>query len=79
MLPSITSWDVFLTGSPHPWAPPLSTVLEERFTPEERQFFEQIMRPIVESPDAVTTTRIVYLNAVKPVAHIPTEPPGIPR
>jgi arsenite methyltransferase len=76
MLPSIiTSWDVFLTGSPHPWAPPLSTVLAEQFTPEERQFFEQIMRPIVESPDAVTTTRIVYINAVKPVARIPSSPP----
>jgi arsenite methyltransferase len=68
MLPSIiTSWEVFLAGSPHPWAPPLSTVLKEQFTPEERQLFEQIMRPIVESPDAMTTTRIAYLNAVKPL------------
>jgi arsenite methyltransferase len=67
----IASWDVFLTGSPHPWAPPLSTVLEKRFTPEERQFFEQIMRPIVESPEAVTTARMVYLNAAKPVARTP--------
>lgn len=67
MLPSIiTSWEVFLAGSPHPWAPPLSTVLDEQFTPEERQLFEQIMRPIVESPDATTTTRIAYLNAVRP-------------
>jgi len=69
MLPSIiTSWEVFLGGSPHPWAPPLSIVLKEQFTPEEREVFEQVMRPIVESPDAVTTTRIVYLNAIKPLA-----------
>jgi arsenite methyltransferase len=68
MLPSIlTSWEVFLDGSPHPWAPPLSTILKEQFTLEERQLFEQIMRPIVESPDAVTTTRIAYLNAVRPL------------
>ena len=66
MLPSIvTSWEVFLEGSPHPWAPPLSAILQQQFTPEERQFFEQVMRPIVESPDAVTTTRVVYLSAVK--------------
>jgi ubiquinone/menaquinone biosynthesis C-methylase UbiE len=66
MPPSIiTSWEVFLAGSPHPWAPPLSAILDEQFTAEERRFFEQIMRPIVESPDAVTTTRVVYLSAAK--------------
>ena len=69
MAPSvITSWEVFLGGSPHPWAPPLSVILAEQFTPQERQFFEQVMRPIVESPDAVTTSRIVYLNAKNPLA-----------
>jgi arsenite methyltransferase len=69
MLPSIiTSWEVFLGGSPHPWAPPLSIVLNEQFTPEGREVFEQIMRPIVESRDAVTTTRIVYLNAITSLA-----------
>ena len=68
MLPSILrSWHVFLNFSPHPWAPPLSAVLAEQFTPEEQQYFEQITRPIVESPDAVTTTRIAYLNAIKPL------------
>ena len=66
MLPSIvTSWEVFLAGSPHPWAPPLNIILEEQLTPEERLFFEQIMRPIVESPDSVTTTRVAYLQATK--------------
>jgi len=68
MLPStLKSWDVFLNFSPHPWAPPLSVVLAEQFTPEERQIFEQTTRPIVESPHAVTTTRIAYLSATKPL------------
>jgi len=38
----ITSWQVFLGTSPHPWAPPLSVILAERFSADERQFFEQI-------------------------------------
>jgi ubiquinone/menaquinone biosynthesis C-methylase UbiE len=67
MLPSIiSSWEVFLATSPHPWAPPLSIIIEEQFTAEERQLFERIMRPLIESPGATTTTRIVYVTAVKP-------------
>jgi arsenite methyltransferase len=83
MRPSvIRSWEVFLHSSPHPWAPPPSVILAEQFSAEERQYFEQIMRPIVESPDAVTTSRIVYLNATRPLhdkAPAPTllgPPPG---
>jgi ubiquinone/menaquinone biosynthesis C-methylase UbiE len=64
----ITSWDVFLGSSPHPWAPSLSDILAAQFTPEERQFFEQIMRPIVESGKNQTTDRMVYLNAKRPAA-----------
>lgn len=67
MLPAIiTTWEVFLDSSPHPWAPPLSVILKEQFAPEERQFFEQIMRPMVESRQAVSISRIVYLHARKP-------------
>jgi arsenite methyltransferase len=62
----ITSWDVFLGNSPHPWAPSLNHILAAQFTAEERLFFEQIMRPIVESGKNLTTDRIVYLNARKP-------------
>jgi arsenite methyltransferase len=62
----VSSWDVFLQTSPHPFAPRTSVILAEQFTPEERAFFEKIMRPAVESPDAVTTTRNVYINATKP-------------
>jgi arsenite methyltransferase len=62
----VTSWDVFLGTSPHPWAPSLSHILAAQFTPEERQFFEQIMRPIVESGKNLATDRMVYVNAKKP-------------
>jgi arsenite methyltransferase len=69
VMPSlITSWDVFLGSSPHPWAAPLGRILEEQFTMEERQFFEQTVRPTVESGKNVMTDRVVYLNAKKPLA-----------
>jgi arsenite methyltransferase len=63
----IRSWDVFLQTSPHPLAPPTGVILAQQFTPEERAFFEKIVRPTVESPDAVAITRNVYLNATKPL------------
>jgi ubiquinone/menaquinone biosynthesis C-methylase UbiE len=67
VMPSlVTSWDVFLGTSPHPWAPSLSHILAAQFTPEERRFFEQIMRPIVESGKNLATDRMVYINAKKP-------------
>jgi arsenite methyltransferase len=69
VMPSLsTSWDVFLGSSPHPWAPPLGTILAEQFTPEERIYFEQIVRPTVESGKNTSVDRIVYLNATKPAA-----------
>jgi arsenite methyltransferase len=61
----ITSWPVFLGSSPHPWAPPLEDILAKQFNADERQLFEQVMRPTVESGQALTTLRTVYLNAVK--------------
>ncbi len=64
---NISSWDVFIGISPHPWAPSLSVILEERFTAEERQFFEQVLRPIVESSQSVSMERIAYLTASKPL------------
>jgi ubiquinone/menaquinone biosynthesis C-methylase UbiE len=62
----ITSWDVFIATSPHPLAPPLRTILAERFSAEERTFFEKVLRPIVESGQAISTDRVVYLQANKP-------------
>lgn len=63
----IASWEVFLGTSPHPWAPPLSIILAEQFSEDERQLFERIVRPTVESGQVLNTERIVYLNATKPV------------
>ncbi|MGA7540814.1 MAG: class I SAM-dependent methyltransferase [Steroidobacteraceae bacterium] len=67
MLPSIVrSWNVFINSSPHPLAPPLSAIMAEQFTAEERQLFERSMRPVVEDPKAVMTDRMLYLTASKP-------------
>jgi ubiquinone/menaquinone biosynthesis C-methylase UbiE len=67
LMPSpVTSWEVFIGISPHPWAPPLSVILADRFTASERQYFESILRPQVEAGSNVSSDRIVYLNARKP-------------
>lgn len=66
--PSIVrSWTVFIHNSPHPLAPPLSRIMSEQFTAEERELFERAMRPVVEDPNAVTTDRMLYLTAKKPL------------
>jgi ubiquinone/menaquinone biosynthesis C-methylase UbiE len=62
----ITSWEVFVASSPHPWAPSLEQIMAERFSPEERQFFEQTIRPTVESGKNLDTDRVAYLQAQKP-------------
>lgn len=59
----ITSWNVFLASSPHPWAPSLTQILAEQFTAAERQLFEQMVRPTVESGTNITTERSTYLQA----------------
>jgi ubiquinone/menaquinone biosynthesis C-methylase UbiE len=63
----ITSWEVFLGSSPHPWAPSLRQILDERFTADERQFFEKMVRPTVESGKNVSTDRAIYLQSQKPL------------
>ena len=60
------SWETFLNSSPHPLAPPLRTILHERFTAEERKLFETVVRPMVESSELSETDRMVYLTALKP-------------
>jgi ubiquinone/menaquinone biosynthesis C-methylase UbiE len=65
--PLMTSWDVFIGSSPHPLAPSLATILAEQFTAAERQLFEELVRPTVESGKSTTMDRIAYLNACKPV------------
>jgi arsenite methyltransferase len=68
LIPSpIPSWQAFLESSPHPLAPPLSIILAEQFSAEERQIFEAVMRPQIEDPRSLTTDRVAYLTARKPV------------
>lgn len=68
VVPSIVpNWKAFLESSPHPLAPPLSHILAEQFTVEERELFEAVMRPVVEDPHAMVTGRIAYLTARKPL------------
>ena len=62
------SWETFLGTSPHPLAPTLGAILAERFTPEERQSFEEIARPMVCDPNGSATTRMAYLTAQKAFA-----------
>lgn len=64
----VGSWERFVEIPPHPLAPPLGEVLAEQFTPEERQFFEQMLRPSIEDPEAVSVERIAYLTAMKPAS-----------
>jgi arsenite methyltransferase len=68
VLPSIVrTWEAFINSSPHPLAPPLSAIMAEQFTAEERQLFERGMRPVIEDPKTVTTDRMLYLTARKPL------------
>lgn len=69
IVPSIVhSWEAFINSSPHPLAPPLSTILAEQFTPAERELFERSMRPVLEDPKSVSTDRMLYLTARKPLS-----------
>ncbi|MDB6084617.1 MAG: ubiE/COQ5 methyltransferase family protein [Gammaproteobacteria bacterium] len=63
----VTSWECFLGTAPHPLAPSLRTILAEKFSPEERQLFEELVRPTVESRKNSEINRMVYLNARKPM------------
>lgn len=62
------SWDTFLKGSPHPWAPTAAVILAEQFNAEERQCLEQMLRPAVEAGQPNSTTLVAYLSARKPAA-----------
>ncbi|HEY8085220.1 MAG TPA: class I SAM-dependent methyltransferase [Methylophilaceae bacterium] len=63
--PSFVDWDTFLETSPHPYAPTLQTIMQEKFTPEERQLFADVMKPIIESDSSTSNYRVAYLSAQK--------------
>jgi ubiquinone/menaquinone biosynthesis C-methylase UbiE len=60
------SWENFLDSSPHPLAPSLRRILQEKFAADERQLFTDVVRPMVESSELSETDRMVYLTALKP-------------
>ena len=60
------SWDAYLGSSPHPLAPPLATILAQRFSAAERAQFETLMRPRIEHAETLSTSRVAYLTARKP-------------
>jgi hypothetical protein len=65
-----TSWDTFISSSPHPWAPTLASILTASFSADERRCFEDALRPIVEAGSPAEVDRIVYLHADKPICHV---------
>ncbi len=64
----LSSWEAFVNSAPHPLAPPLSQIMAEQFSAEERALFERSMRPVIEDPKAVSIDRMVYLTARKAIA-----------
>lgn len=64
----ISQWEVFMGSSPHPWAPTLKQLFAEKFTSDEREFLERMVRPTVESGKNFTNDRVMYLQAQKPVS-----------
>ncbi len=68
VVPSLVrTWEVFVNSSPHPLAPPLTAIMAEQFTAEERELFERSMRPVIEDPNTVAIDRMVYLTWRKPL------------
>ncbi len=63
----VHTWEAFINSSPHPLAPSLSAIMAEQFTAAERELFERSMRPVLEDPKSVSTDRMLYLTARKPL------------
>ena len=63
-----TSWEVFLDIAPHPWAPSLRQILDERFLPDERQLLEAVLRPGVEAGQHTSVERMAYITGIRPSA-----------
>jgi SAM-dependent methyltransferase len=60
------AWDAVLQGSPHPLAPSLGHILETRFTPEERSFFEARLRVLYQKDRRFGIERTAWMTARKP-------------
>ena len=62
----ITTWETFIGTSPHPWAPTLKEIFAEQFTEGERRFFEENLRPGVETGTNASTDQMAYITGEKP-------------
>lgn len=58
-----TNWKTFLGSSPHPMARSVTEIVAEHLSENEREYFQEKYRPIVEGGSMITTTRIAYLTA----------------
>ncbi|HEX3983943.1 MAG TPA: hypothetical protein VHX12_09645, partial [Acidisoma sp.] len=61
------TWTAFINASPHPLAPTLATIMRTQFSVVEQTFFEQVLRPAIESGAYAVTERMAYLSASKPI------------
>ncbi|GAB3258177.1 hypothetical protein [Chitinimonas naiadis] len=61
----VPSWEAFLGSALHPLVPTHGAILAMHFNAEERRFFEQIVRPSIETGQFQGSDRIAYLTAIK--------------
>lgn len=61
-----TAWEAYLDTAPHPWAPTLRQVVEEKFSAPERVLFERSLRPLVEGGRLEQSERVAYLTGSRP-------------
>lgn len=60
------TWEAYLDVARHPAAPTLREILAKNFSPEERQLFEQTLRPGIESGGSEQRETSIYLTADNP-------------
>jgi len=65
--PRPISWQTFLNISPHPLAPTLGAVMQERFSETEISYFESVLRPAIEGGTFPSSERMAYMSATKPI------------
>jgi arsenite methyltransferase len=60
------TWEAYLDVARHPGAPTLREILASHFSPEEKNLFEQTLRPSIESGDSEQREVSIYLTAENP-------------
>ena len=64
---AIVPWEKYIECAPHPLAPTLGEILQTSFSPEERSYFEQVVRPLLAQGALEGMERMVYLTGIKPI------------